>query len=348
MQRSWFPRKQYPYATYPVPTWAIRVFKSPTTELVEWHLHHLRAPEHVVIELIGRVGTSHQGKRSIDSVSLVISSAVRPSEAQTLPELKALGLPSRVDCLIAHTLLHSGPALSTSANGLFSFIIPENGVERGWGAIRDYFGRRFRPSVGSFKFPILRCCASETLSINHGSRRGSIVLDDSHECFPRCFCLYHLEDCVPNRLLPILPPALCVPRSFLGIGDSSLDRKAEFGRDRIFDLSWALKQIWYASPHGTLAQKYQKRLIGCRLLGPVVRITPTLLLISDHSKLPEVYQRNVDKTGHYITGSFGENESLFNMRSHKTHAVFRKHIAGPVSFNTPKAICSNYADRNIV
>ncbi|KAJ5082376.1 hypothetical protein N7532_011419 [Penicillium argentinense] len=39
---------------------------------------------------------------------------------------------------------------------------------------------------------------------------------------------------------------------------------------------------------------------------PVVRITPTLLLVNDHSKLPEVYHRNVDKTGHYITGSFGE------------------------------------------
>ncbi|KAJ5391839.1 hypothetical protein N7509_007329 [Penicillium cosmopolitanum] len=72
--------------------------------------------------------------------------------------------------------------------------------------------------------------------------------------------------------------------------------------------------------------------------GPVVRITPTLLLVSDHSKLPKVYQRNVDKTGHYITGSFGENESLFNMRSHKTHAVFRKHVAGPYSFTNIKSM----------
>ncbi|KAJ5409605.1 uncharacterized protein N7487_003964 [Penicillium crustosum] len=75
-----------------------------------------------------------------------------------------------------------------------------------------------------------------------------------------------------------------------------------------------------------LAQKY----------GPVVRITPTLLLVSDHEKLPEVYHRNADKTGHYITGSFGETESLFNMRSHKTHAVFRKHVAGPYSFSNIK------------
>ncbi|KAJ5770959.1 uncharacterized protein N7511_003010 [Penicillium nucicola] len=70
--------------------------------------------------------------------------------------------------------------------------------------------------------------------------------------------------------------------------------------------------------------------------GPVIRISPTLLLVSDYQKLPEVYHRNVDKTGHYITGSFGENESLFNMRSHKTHAVFRKHVAGPYSFTNIK------------
>ncbi|KAL4806077.1 cytochrome P450 [Aspergillus unguis] len=70
--------------------------------------------------------------------------------------------------------------------------------------------------------------------------------------------------------------------------------------------------------------------------GPVVRITPTLLLVSDPKKLPEIYHRNADKTGHYITGSFGETESLFNMRSHKTHAAFRKHAAGPYSFSSVK------------
>ncbi|XHG07079.1 hypothetical protein AWENTII_010240 [Aspergillus wentii] len=70
--------------------------------------------------------------------------------------------------------------------------------------------------------------------------------------------------------------------------------------------------------------------------GPVVRITPTLLLVSDSKKLPEIYHRNADKTSHYITGSFGETESLFNMRSHKTHATFRKHIAGPYSFSNMK------------
>ncbi|KAE8153030.1 cytochrome P450 [Aspergillus avenaceus] len=70
--------------------------------------------------------------------------------------------------------------------------------------------------------------------------------------------------------------------------------------------------------------------------GPVVRITPTLLLVSDPIKLPDIYHRNADKTGHYITGSFGESESLFNIRSHKTHASLRKLIAGPYSFSNVK------------
>ena len=78
---------------------------------------------------------------------------------------------------------------------------------------------------------------------------------------------------------------------------------------------------------GTLRNARVTRLT---LLGPVVRITPTLLLVNDYSKLPQIYHRNADKTSHYITGSLGETEILFTMKSHKTHAVFRKRIAGPV------------------
>ncbi|KAH9866781.1 hypothetical protein J1614_008474 [Plenodomus biglobosus] len=63
--------------------------------------------------------------------------------------------------------------------------------------------------------------------------------------------------------------------------------------------------------------------------GPVIRITPTMLLISDATQLPEVYSRQANKSNHYITGSFGKTESLFNMQEHKQHARFRKIAAGP-------------------
>lgn len=70
--------------------------------------------------------------------------------------------------------------------------------------------------------------------------------------------------------------------------------------------------------------------------GPVIRITPTLLLVSDATKLPDVYHRQANKTQHYITGSFGSTESLFNMQDWRTHAKFRKVAAGPYAFSNIK------------
>ncbi|OLN87949.1 Pisatin demethylase 1 [Colletotrichum chlorophyti] len=67
--------------------------------------------------------------------------------------------------------------------------------------------------------------------------------------------------------------------------------------------------------------------------GPVIRITPTMLLVSDAKKLPEIYHRNANKSQHYITGSFGKTESLFNMQDHAVHARFRKIAAAPYSFS---------------
>ncbi len=61
-----------------------------------------------------------------------------------------------------------------------------------------------------------------------------------------------------------------------------------------------------------------------------------MLLVSDASKLPEVYTRNADKSKYYVTGSFGKTESLFNMQSHKVHAHYRKIAAGPYAFSNIK------------
>ena len=68
--------------------------------------------------------------------------------------------------------------------------------------------------------------------------------------------------------------------------------------------------------------------------GPVIRITPTLLLVSDATKLPEIYNRQANKSKHYISGSFGNVESLFNMQDWKTHARFRKVAAGSYRYVT--------------
>jgi hypothetical protein len=71
-------------------------------------------------------------------------------------------------------------------------------------------------------------------------------------------------------------------------------------------------------------------------IGPVLRVTPTMLLVSDARKLPAIYHRKADKSNFYVTGSFGEEEAVLNMKSYKTHAIFRKMMAGPYSFTNIK------------
>ncbi|KAM5350141.1 hypothetical protein ACJ41O_006646 [Fusarium nematophilum] len=70
--------------------------------------------------------------------------------------------------------------------------------------------------------------------------------------------------------------------------------------------------------------------------GPVIRVTPTMLLVSDATELPRIYSRGASKSKHYITGSFGKEESLFNMQDAATHAKHRKIAASPYSFSNIK------------
>ena len=78
----------------------------------------------------------------------------------------------------------------------------------------------------------------------------------------------------------------------------------------------------------------------------MVRITPTMLIVSDATKLPVIYNRSAHKSKHYITGSFGETESLFNMQDQKQHAHFRKIAAAPYSFTNIKRM-EPLIDQNI-
>ncbi|KAF2683162.1 cytochrome P450 [Lentithecium fluviatile CBS 122367] len=99
---------------------------------------------------------------------------------------------------------------------------------------------------------------------------------------------------------------------------------------------WAsVTRLWIAY-HNILRDECALELALHRTHGPVLRITPTLLLVSDASKLPEVYNRQANKSDHYVTGSFGEQESLFNMKEHKVHAHYRKIAAGPYAFTNVK------------
>jgi hypothetical protein len=72
------------------------------------------------------------------------------------------------------------------------------------------------------------------------------------------------------------------------------------------------------------------------LSGPVVRISPTMLHVSEAKNLPVIYHRQAHKSKFYITGSFERTEAIFNMSDYRTHAYFRRYIAGPYSFSNVK------------
>jgi cytochrome P450 len=80
----------------------------------------------------------------------------------------------------------------------------------------------------------------------------------------------------------------------------------------------------------------QHQLLLTYMPGPVLRISPTMLLVSDATKLPDVYARDANKAKYYITGSCGTTEMSFNIQDHRTHAKMRKLIAGPYAFSHVK------------
>jgi cytochrome P450 len=99
---------------------------------------------------------------------------------------------------------------------------------------------------------------------------------------------------------------------------------------------WAsITRLWIAY-HNMKEDECQVELALHKKHGPVLRITPTMLLVSDATKLPEVYARNANKSKYYVTGSFGKTESLFNMQEHSVHAHYRKIAAGPYAFSNIK------------
>ena len=101
---------------------------------------------------------------------------------------------------------------------------------------------------------------------------------------------------------------------------------------RVEDGAGTAREVCYGNDH-TIS--FSHKCIGANRLsatGTVIRITPTMLLVSDATLLPKIYHRQANKPKHYITGSFGSTESVFNMQERHTHARHRKLIAGSYSF----------------
>ena len=69
--------------------------------------------------------------------------------------------------------------------------------------------------------------------------------------------------------------------------------------------------------------------------GPVVRVTPGMVSISDPSSIPTVYQRRADKSDFYTHGVLGERPPTVQILDHEAHAAKRKLIAPVVSPQCP-------------
>lgn len=69
-----------------------------------------------------------------------------------------------------------------------------------------------------------------------------------------------------------------------------------------------------------------------------MRITPTMLLVNDSLKLPEMYHRLADKSDYYTTPSFGPIENILVIKDHKSHTKLRKLIGGHYSFSSIKKL----------
>ncbi|KAF2396049.1 flavonoid 3',5'-hydroxylase [Trichodelitschia bisporula] len=102
----------------------------------------------------------------------------------------------------------------------------------------------------------------------------------------------------------------------------------------------SVTRLWVGY-HNLKQDELELELALHRKHGKIIRITPTLLMVSDPTALPLIYHRSADKSQHYITGSFGKVETLFNMQPHREHAHFRKYAAGPYSFSNIKKMEPN-------
>lgn len=75
-----------------------------------------------------------------------------------------------------------------------------------------------------------------------------------------------------------------------------------------------------------------------KFVGPVVRISPTYVMVNDATALPQIYHRQVQKSPQYITGNFGATENIVDTRDWRAHSTLRKAVGGPYSFSNVKRL----------
>ncbi|KAI5788669.1 cytochrome P450 [Pyronema domesticum] len=99
---------------------------------------------------------------------------------------------------------------------------------------------------------------------------------------------------------------------------------------------WASVSRLWITYHNLTGKEHEVLYDLHKKYGPVIRITPTMLMCSDPKMLPVIYHSHADKADHYVTGSFGKTPSVFNIQPHKVHAAARRKIAQPYAFSAIK------------
>ena len=94
-----------------------------------------------------------------------------------------------------------------------------------------------------------------------------------------------------------------------------------------------VEQLKIHEAYGSCQKSHAGQYPSSRLtsfLGPVVRVSPNLLSISDPRLLPEIYHRHSEKTAFYTPGMAGEEHPLLQIQGHSEHTAKLKVLSPTV------------------
>lgn len=95
---------------------------------------------------------------------------------------------------------------------------------------------------------------------------------------------------------------------------------------------WAsVSRLWLAWHH-YCGSELQVQWALVQKYGPIVRITPTMLLVADSMAIPAVFHRRDTKARFYIQGYVGESNSIL-IRDPAAHAAHRRLIGAPYALS---------------
>jgi cytochrome P450 len=90
--------------------------------------------------------------------------------------------------------------------------------------------------------------------------------------------------------------------------------------------------------YGQLISSWRETPRLTRSAGPIVRISPNLLLVAKAEYIPEIYHRKSVKTNHYNLLGFGQTPSVFHSIEHADHVARRRMVASAYNFSGTKGL----------